>query len=799
MKKQIVSCMLAAALVFSCGCSDTPEKQGEANAEFWTAPATVKIMQDQYDIYSAFIGAKRISVEAAKNEYESAQIILTDGGGASYTVEVSDLQNETGKIFPKENIGIYHQKYIEITYISNGTNVPTGWYPDALLPYEKAVEYGENVVPGGKNQGIWVTFYVPADTEAGIYEGKIEVLCGNERMSVPVSLTVWDYEIPVAGHTKSIFLNEWSFYYGELDSSQEMMNLYTDALMEYRLAPNILMRNLSHTDADIEAYTELAYRYASNERLSNFSIPYKTVDYNGLQVMDGEVFEKYLDALIEKSYEENFDILSKAVCYINILDEPDVNPQRAQAIPHVATTYRTAIANVVERHLHDGHALTEQILESVSNIRSVVPSVYLEEYDAYIDTWCPKVNEYDTEESRAPYADDEEKWWYTCNYPKNPYPSYHLEDNLLSSRVYSWMMDEYNITGNLYWATNIYVKNNQDNTFSVLEDCYSTAERYPGTNGDGFLFYPGKPYGIEGPVGSIRLHSIRDGLEDYETIWQLRERYGELSEKYGVALSADDLLNHLTEKLYSGTKVYTNSALFAAARRSLAETLLAALSPAGVAVSGIDVDGGTATAEFTADENCVLKAGDTVLTNAVPVGNGAEVYTVTFPLSEAENILSITAETEGKSWSFELDFGGRAITVSDAELAELAEGGTFTETENGLRAELDYAADKIANIGIAAEGKLSVGADTEKIVMTVFNEGEENIRLTVRFKYAFEELHYDIGQMTLLPGKNTLTIGSLYAYDWDYYGGLEEIFLYVGERGEIVPSLVIADVVVYQM
>ena len=137
------------------------------------------------------------------------------------------------------------------------------------------------------------------------------------------------------------------------------------------------------------------------------------------------------------------------------------------------------------------------------------------------------------------------------------------------------------------------MKNNQDNTFSVLEDCYSTAERYPGTNGDGFLFYPGKPYGIEGPVGSIRLHSIRDGLEDYETIWQLRERYGELSEKYGVALSADDLLNHLTEKLYSGTKVYTNSALFAAARRSLAETLLAALSPAGVAVSGIDVDGGT--------------------------------------------------------------------------------------------------------------------------------------------------------------------------------------------------------------
>ncbi|PYV36875.1 MAG: hypothetical protein DMG06_29570, partial [Acidobacteria bacterium] len=34
-------------------------------------------------------------------------------------------------------------------------------------------------------------------------------------------------------------------------------------------------------------------------------------------------------------------------------------------------------------------------------------------------------------------------------------------------------------------------------------------------NGDGFLFYPGTEAGIQGPVTSIRLKVLREGLEDY--------------------------------------------------------------------------------------------------------------------------------------------------------------------------------------------------------------------------------------------------------------------------------------------
>ena len=45
-------------------------------------------------------------------------------------------------------------------------------------------------------------------------------------------------------------------------------------------------------------------------------------------------------------------------------------------------------------------------------------------------------------------------------------------------------------------------------------------------NGEGSLFYPGKDAGIDGPVASIRLKNLRDGMEDYEYFVLLQQRAG---------------------------------------------------------------------------------------------------------------------------------------------------------------------------------------------------------------------------------------------------------------------------------
>jgi hypothetical protein len=48
--------------------------------------------------------------------------------------------------------------------------------------------------------------------------------------------------------------------------------------------------------------------------------------------------------------------------------------------------------------------------------------------------------------------------------------------------------------------------------------------RYP--NGDGYLAYPGEAVGLQGPISSVRLEQVREGLEDYELLRLLQQRVG---------------------------------------------------------------------------------------------------------------------------------------------------------------------------------------------------------------------------------------------------------------------------------
>ena len=61
------------------------------------------------------------------------------------------------------------------------------------------------------------------------------------------------------------------------------------------------------------------------------------------------------------------------------------------------------------------------------------------------------------------------------------------------------------------WHSYIFQSDTPENSYYV---------RYP--NGDGFLAYPGAPIGHDGPVTSIRLEQAREGCEDYEYLYLLR-------------------------------------------------------------------------------------------------------------------------------------------------------------------------------------------------------------------------------------------------------------------------------------
>lgn len=354
-----------------------------------------------------------------------------------------------------------------------GTSAPTGWYPDALVPFENVKARGENKVAAGQNQGLYVTFNVPLDCEPGTYTGEIVISATGGEERVSVALNVLDVEVSAERHAKNIFLAEWHYSMGELNSSQEMLDRYVEALFEYRLSPNIVVTDTVHSDEDIAFYTDLAYEYMQDVRCSNITIPYATATIDGQTCIDPVVFEKYLMSFARKSLETGLNMFDKSVCYFSIIDEPQ-NFGILERVKVVTRVYRETLQSVSEQiaDLEGDTALKEALAESVLDIKNVVTASYSDAYAPYVETWCPQVSYYDTESGRAMYAAQEEKWWYTCISPRAPYPTYHTEDTLLSARALGWMQAQYDVVGNLFWAVNIYAQYDGA-TYHPIEDYYT--------------------------------------------------------------------------------------------------------------------------------------------------------------------------------------------------------------------------------------------------------------------------------------------------------------------------------------
>jgi len=95
-------------------------------------------------------------------------------------------------------------------------------------------------------------------------------------------------------------------------------------------------------------------------------------------------------------------------------------------------------------------------------------------------------------------------------------------------------------------------------------------------NGDGLIFYPGP----DGPVATIRMKCIRDGLEDYEYLWLLKDAVARA--KRGEPPRAADWLRRAEQALAvdpalvrSLTEYSTRGDDLLAARRAIAELLTA--------------------------------------------------------------------------------------------------------------------------------------------------------------------------------------------------------------------------------
>lgn len=493
-------------------------------------------------------GAHTVKIWSAKNEVESFQVVVSAAKENIniIKVEISDLIGPKGSKIEKENIKLFREEYVRVRLSTPRAQLPPGLYPDPLVPFinpvtNKPIEllsrtrkrWGESVTTGGydmyaipfevfkgQNQVIWADVYVPKNIPAGKYSGQLRVLAkGGISEQIPIAVTVWDFILPDGPTHRNHFggFGNIARYFRIERNSERFKRIemrYCQAMSDHRINPPIPRYLLPQTNDDgslkiIPERHKALKEFISRLHVTDFEIPrasfarlpsstlrsdYKTItpaNRNKAQRYYRE-FYKYLK---DNGWEEG--------AYVYMLDEPNLRENYEQVL-----------------------VLGQLVHEAVPQLKClVVEQTYLQDpswpdIDPAVDIWCPLWSFIDRKTINDKVAHGDEVWSYTALVQRAPryHPQYqsvkgfdppywHIDRPMIVYRVPTWINYQYDITGLLYWST----------VTTVIEPWSNPAFAHPRHyNGGGFLFYPGLPCGIDGPVISMRMKNLRDGMEDYE-------------------------------------------------------------------------------------------------------------------------------------------------------------------------------------------------------------------------------------------------------------------------------------------
>lgn len=788
-----VAVVLAAGMAFSAGACNE-EKGGNNNISVWTADSTVRINRDK-DYGRESDLSFRIAM--TRNEYESAQVILTpEKEVSSYSVTLSDLTSAEGKTLSKENFSVYNQKYLNVTNQSDGFSTGFGWYPDALLPMETAEKYGENTIAAGENQGLWITCYCPKDQAAGTYNGTFTVHCDGQDFEVKASVTVYDYTLTDDITAKSAFAINRAFMNASGDDSLEHYKAAYDMLLEYRLAGINLPTLVENTDYYLEAVREYY------DKTPSYSVPY-TIVYNSAlndQDMDYDKFKATLTALAEISLQDEKNYLDKAYLYLgSLIDEPTMGGtvDRAVRIAHQVEIAKEELASEMERDSSYSGALGAEIIDAVRNFPHIVTNRYTDELyndGEGVKYWVPLFDDFNSVARQELYENSGvEYWWYGCIGPNNPFPTYQLDDYLITSRIVSWMQKDYGASGNLFWDTCFWVEY-RDGTYTRKDPYTASPEHFPGDNGDGFLFYPGTKYGI-GPVASIRLHSIRDGLEEYEILNELEENYA------AKGYDADGILQTLYKKLYSNAQVngevMEDTSIFSETREEL--MVLGQMNQTFGAYIGEVAENSTEVRFTVAAEKDVKVKLNGQTAEPVAENGGLYEYECVVRLDQDENAFQMELERDGKSMVYTHSLGGKSVLFNAVETEEdaklfTAEGGTVSLVSasvmgsegNALRVDLPAATEKTSEMRFTTSFEALKTATS--LAVEIYNPSDMNVPLVIYVDTSGSDILRPVYSGTLLHGKTVAEL-SFADFNWSSYGDAESLVFRIGSIGDAAKTL----------
>ena len=504
---------------------------------------------------------KPIVIEAAKNDFESFQLVVNGGEVGIDDLSLSlegDLQGD-GATISAAAVQIRYAYYHFVHRKTDKIGIIGDW-PDALPPLEKPLQLAPN-----RNQPLWITVHIPSDAQAGEYYGTLTLRRNATDQKIPFSVRVWNFALPERNRHETAFGMHHGvvFRYHNCQTDEEkraVLELYWKNFADHRVsvytpAPLDPIRVVWNKDTltatlDFTPFDKEIERRIREHKITNFNLrlegmgwgtyesqhPGKIGGFEAGSPQYEAMFADYLKKIEDHLREKGW----LAMAYIYWFDEPE--PRDYDFVAEYTARlqkYAPGLARMI----------TEEPNAAFINA--------LEKAGTSIDIWCPVSYNFSDDEARKRQERGERMWWYVCTGPKEPYCTLFIDHPGTELRVWFWQAFERKIVGSLVWESTYWtspaafpndVQNPYEDPMGYVADGPPGSKRYWG-NGDGRFIYPpleaatpGRNGGnaiLKPPVASIRWEMIREGIEDYEMLLMLQDlkaKRPELAERIDTLL-----------------------------------------------------------------------------------------------------------------------------------------------------------------------------------------------------------------------------------------------------------------------
>ena len=453
----------------------------------------------------------------ARNEFLSFQVLYAPPGNPKQVrARVGPLTSGRGTISASD----CQTRLVEYVPMA-GT-----WLPDPLMedqPFDVSA-HGPVV--------IWVTVHVPVDARPGLYRGVVS-LRGDVGPATnrEFSVRVWDFELPSETHLNTSFwisraqLNRYYDIKGDIPMADyaPWVNLATShrlSPIDFVEGPTVPMikvfrdadGSLSYDFSHWDQYLDLLKAGGANTVHLGFT-HWMANYFTGKQpeVTDratGETValecafasKEHLDALAAylKAADEHARSKGFTFTYIQPWDEPN--------------------GEGLERSYQILKGLKDRIPGIPRLMTAVGPDTHEGKMGEAVSLWCPlspwlEGGSFDAMRDRGDIV-----WWYVCCAPRHPFANLFTDYKVAEMRALFWQTWQHRITGILYWSVNYWM--GWGTPLPPPENRFPRGPWVSDTGlGDGYFMYPGPAQ--DRPLSSIRLETIRDGIEDYELLYLL--------------------------------------------------------------------------------------------------------------------------------------------------------------------------------------------------------------------------------------------------------------------------------------